>query len=164
MLQFIKMTFNDLNEIKKEGFTGLRKISDLFIDSSMLPDRNGVYLVLNLDNKLVKFLTIGSGGYFKGRNPNVSLAELKANWIDSTKVVYIGKAISLKTRLQQYFAFGQGKNIGHYGGRLIWQLNNSKDLVVCWRSLETNPREYEANLIKQFVSIHGKRPVANFKS
>ena len=157
------MDFNRIDEIKKLGFTGFKKMSELFLDSSMLPDSNGVYLVLNTDNKPGDFLTVGSGGHFKGKNPNISLAELKSNWVDSTKVVYIGKATSLKSRLRQYFGFGQGKNIGHYGGRLIWQLKYSRELVVCWKVLTTDPRKYEAELIQQFVSIYGLRPFANLK-
>ncbi|HTM66365.1 MAG TPA: hypothetical protein VL093_08600 [Flavipsychrobacter sp.] len=157
------MTFNDIDEIKKAGFTGFKKMGELFLDSSMLPDSNGVYLVLNIDNKPADFLTIGSGGHFKGKNPNISLTKLTANWVDNTKVVYIGKATSLKSRLRQYFGFGQGKNIGHYGGRLIWQLKYSNDLVVCWKALTTNPREFEADLIRQYVSIYGCRPFANLK-
>lgn len=155
------MNFNEIEEIKKAGFIRFKKMSELFIDSSMLPDTKGVYLVLNVDNKPGEFLTVGSGGHFKGRDPNISLAELKSNWVDNTKVVYIGKATSLKSRLRQYFGFGQGKNIGHYGGRLIWQIKYSKDLVVCWKSITTDPREYEADLIQQFISIYGCRPFAN---
>jgi len=155
------MTFNDIDEIKKAGFTGFKKMSELFLDSSMLPDNNGVYLVLNIDNKPGEFLTVGSGGHFKGKDPNISLADLKFNWVDNTKVVYIGKATSLRSRLRQYFGFGQGKNIGHYGGRLIWQLKYSKDLVVCWKTLSTDPREFEADLIQQFVKSFGCRPFAN---
>lgn len=155
------MNFNNIEEIKKAGFIGFKKMSELFLESSMLPDTNGVYIVLNVDNKPGEFLTVGSGGHFKGRDPNISLAELKTNWVDNTKVVYIGKATSLKSRLRQYFRFGQGKNIGHYGGRLIWQIKYSKDLVVCWKSITTDPREYEADLIQQFVSIYGCRPFAN---
>ena len=155
------MTFNNIEEIKEEGFIGFKKMSELFLDSSILPDNNGVYLVLNLDNKSAKFLKIGSGGYFKGKDPNISSAELEANWVENTKVVYIGKATSLRSRLRDYFRFGQGKNIGHYGGRLIWQLEYSSDLVVCWKSLTTNPREFEVDLIKQFITLFGCRPFAN---
>jgi hypothetical protein len=158
------MTFNDIDEIKKAGFIGFKKMSELFLDSSMLPDNNGVYLVLNIDNKPGEFLTIGSGGHFKGKDPNISLADLKSNWVDNTKVVYIGKATSLRSRLRQYFSFGQAKNIGHYGGRLIWQIKNSKDLVVCWKSLTTDPREFEADLIQQFVKTFGCRPFANLSN
>jgi hypothetical protein len=155
------MTFNDLDEIKKAGFTGFKKMNELFLDNSMLPDTNGVYLVLNIDNKPGEFLTVGSGGHFKGKDPNISLADLKFNWVDNTKVVYIGKATSLRSRLRQYFGFGQGKNIGHYGGRLIWQIKYSKDLVVCWKTLTTDPREFEVDLIQQFVKTYGCRPFAN---
>lgn len=155
------MNFNDVNEFKKAGFTGFKKMSDLFIDSTMLPNNNGVYLVLNMENKKGEFLNIGTGGYFKAKNPNISIDELNANWVDGTKVVYIGKATSLQSRLRQYFRFGQGKNVGHYGGRLIWQLKYSKELVVCWKTLDTDPRVFEADLIRKFVSTYGHRPFAN---
>ncbi len=150
------------------GFIGFKKMSELFEDSLIIPKIKGVYFVLNLDSKPLEFLEIGTGGYFKGKNPNISVDELKSNWIDNTKVVYIGKAgkdgsdATLQSRLRQYIKFGQGGNIGHYGGRLIWQLKNSKNLVVCWKELPTeDPRTVEANLIKQFVSIFSNRPFAN---
>jgi excinuclease UvrABC nuclease subunit len=81
--------------------------------------------------------------------------------VDNTKVVYIGKATSLRSRLREYFGFGQGKNVGHYGGRLIWQIKYSQDLIVCWKSLTIDPRQFEADLIKQFVQTYGCRPFAN---
>jgi hypothetical protein len=162
------MTFDNIEEIKKAGFTGFKTMKDLFLDSSMLPDSKGVYMVLSLDKKISEFLTIGTGGYFKGKNPNVSISELKNNWVDNSIVVYIGKAgkegsaATLKSRLRQYFRFGQGKKAGHLGGRLIWQLKNSRDLVVCWKALATqDPRIFEADLIRQFVAKFGKRPFAN---
>jgi hypothetical protein len=48
---------------------------------------------------------------------------LIANWVDGAEVVYIGKADQLKRRLTQFADFGGGKPIGHWGGRLIWQLH-----------------------------------------
>ena len=58
--------------------------------------------------------------------------------------------------------FGQGKNIGHYGGRLIWQLKHSGDLVICWKGLPTeDPRKVEVKLIQEFVSKYSNRPFAN---
>jgi hypothetical protein len=162
------MTFNDIEEIKKIGFTGFKKMSELFVDKSSLPKIKGVYMVLNLDNKPQEFLTVGTGGHFKGKNPNISNEELKTNWVDKTIVVYIGKAGSdsssatLQSRLKQYLAFGQGRNVGHWGGRLIWQLKNPNNLIVCWKALPTEyPRTFEANLIKQFVSKFSNRPFAN---
>jgi hypothetical protein len=157
------MNFKDINEFKQAGFIGFKEMIDLFNDSSIIPDSMGVYLVLKPDNMSCEFLTVGSGGYFKGKNPNVSIEELKRNWVDNTNVLYIGKATSLKSRLRLYFGFGQGKNVGHYGGRLIWQLSYSKELVVCWKVLTTDPREYELELIRKFVSIYGSRTFANLK-
>lgn len=155
------MNFNNIEEITKAGFTGFKKMGELFLDNSMIPEKNGVYLVLNINNKPGEFLQIGTGGHFKGKNPNIPLDDLKLNWVENSKVIYIGKATSLRSRLRQYFSFGQGRNIGHYGGRLIWQLSYSKELVVCWKTLASNPREYEAELIQQFTIQYGCRPFAN---
>jgi len=161
------MDFKGIDDIKKAGFTGFKTMRDLFSDSSSIPKIKGVYMVLN-PTKKGEFLTVGTGGHFKGKNPNVPISVLKANWVEDTLVVYIGKAgkdgssATLQSRLRQYFGFGQGKDIGHWGGRLIWQLKNSADLVVCWKALAANdPRTVEADLIQQFVAKFSKRPFAN---
>lgn len=162
------MDFNNIEEIKKAGFLGFKKMNDLFKDSSAIPKIKGIYLVLNPNYKKAEYLQIGTGGHFKGKNPNVLLEELKSNWVDNSLVVYIGKAGSetskatLNSRLKQYFGFGQGKNIGHWGGRLIWQLKNANELIVCWKPLSNeNPRTTESELIKKFVLEFSKRPFAN---
>jgi hypothetical protein len=162
------MNFNNIDDIKKAGFIGFKTMRELFVDSSQLPVIKGVYLVLNLDTKTPSYLQVGSGGHFKGKNPNVTISELKSNWVDKTIVVYIGKAGSdtssatLKSRLKQYFGFGQGKNIGHWGGRLIWQLATSNNLLVCWKPLPNeDPRTIEGKLIKDFVIQYSNRPFAN---
>jgi len=162
------MDFNNISDIKKAGFEGFKTMKDLFIDNSVLPSKKGVYLILNTDATLPAFLIKGTGGFFKGRDPNVSVELLNTSWVDQALVVYIGKAGSengsatLKSRLNQYFGFGQGKNIGHWGGRFIWQLASSSKLVVCWKQLpDQNPREYEKELIANFIKQFGKRPFAN---
>lgn len=76
-----------------------------------------------------EFLSHGTGGFFKGKDPNVSITELETNWVENTCVVYIGKAgTTLQKRLNQYLKFGNGQNIGHWGGRYIWQI---KIPVIC---------------------------------
>jgi len=161
------MDFNNLEQIKKAGFKGFKTMKELFEDSTSIPKIKGVYLVLNLSPK-INFLTVGTGGHFKGKNPNVPIETLKSNWVQDTLLVYIGKAgkdgssATLHSRLKQYFRFGQGNNVGHWGGRLIWQLKNSKDLVVCWKPLPTSdPRTVEQDLIRDFVSKYSRRPFAN---
>jgi len=165
---FDRFSFNNIDELKNNGFIGFKKISELFFDTSCIPTIKGIYIVLYQTKKPGDFLVEGTGGYFKRKNPNISIDLLKSNWVDKTIVVYIGKAgndsskATLKSRLSQYLGFGQGKSIGHYGGRLIWQLKNANDLVICWKPLVIeDPRKLENNLIQLFVSKYGKRPFAN---
>src|SRR5688572_22958978 len=127
------MTFNNIDELLQHGYLGFKTIGELQSDRTLIPDIRGTYLILKLQNHSAGFLQIGTGGYFKGKNPNVPILILQESWIEETIVVYIGKATSLKKRLRQYFSFGQGKSIGHYGGRYIWQLKYSSDLIVCWK-------------------------------
>ena len=143
-------------------------MSSLFLDASGIPNQMGVYLVINPSSTTPEFIEPGTGGFFKGKDPNVSFDTLKSNWVEKTVVVYIGKAgaigkdPTLRSRLKQYFSFGKGNNIGHYGGRLIWQLKNSSDLLIAWKPLTTEePRIVEANLIQDFVSQYSNRPFAN---
>lgn len=165
------MDFNNIDEIKEAGFVGFKKMNELFIDCSLIPKVKGIYLVLNPNYKTLKYLQIGTGGHFKGKNPNVSIDELKSNWVDSSLVVYIGKAGSstaratLYSRLRQYLRFGQGSNVGHWGGRLIWQLADSHNLLICWKALPNHdPREAESCLVADFKrQYNGKRPFANLQ-
>lgn len=154
------------DELMKAGFTGFKTVRQM-IDGglSSVTSAEGVYMILyfNPAGEMPKFLPVGTGGSFKGRNPNVSIEDLQDNWVDGTPVVYIGKATSLRSRLSQYMRFGQGANVGHYGGRYIWQIPHSENLVVCWKSTDTDSRVIEAELIRQFVSEFGKRPFANLR-
>jgi hypothetical protein len=162
------IAFNNITDIVKAGFVGFKTMQELFIDSSQLPSIKGVYLILNQSKTLPLFLSVGTGGHFKGKNPNISLAQLTSNWVEETLVVYIGKAggkgsnATLKSRIKQFLGFGQGKNIGHWGGRLIWQIAASQKLVVCWKPLTNeDPRQVEMELISAFVDQFGRRPFAN---
>lgn len=164
----IDIEFNDIEKLKKSGFLGFKSVTELIADPNILPNQMGIYLVLNLSNKKPEFLTKGVGGFFKGKDPNISITDLNKNWVEKSKVVYIGKAggingnATLRSRLKQYLKFGQGFNVGHYGGRLIWQLKNHSDLIFCWLTLtDTEPRELEKKLIADFIKEFGKRPFAN---
>ena len=158
-----KFQFRTIEELKKSGFSGFIKISDLRKNNSVIPQQMGVYMIVRESVKDPVFLETGSGGHFKGKNPNVTLGELKRNC-----VVYIGKAGSvssratLRSRLLQYLKFGDGMPVGHWGGRYIWQLEDHEDLLMCWKPLSgTDPSEYESNLIDAFRQIYGDRPFAN---
>ena len=68
------MDFNNLTSIKQSGFSGFNTVKELWRDKSHIPKVQGVYLVLN-PIKRIEYITPGVGGFFKGRNPNVSIPE-----------------------------------------------------------------------------------------
>lgn len=165
-----KMNFNDLTEIERNGFKGFKTVSELWIDRSPIPKTKGVYLIIDPNFIKTEFLPIGVGGFFKGKDPNVPISELKLNLIANSQVVYIGKAGSLtgqatlNSRLGQYLKFGQSKNIGHWGGRYIWQLKKYSDLIFCWKlTPNEDPREIEKSLLSQYIKNFGDRPFANLR-
>lgn len=164
----MNLNFKNIEDIKSAGFEGFIKISELSNDTKVIPKIRGVYMVLNLDNQAIDFLEVGTGGFFKNKNPNVEIEILNQNWIEDSIVVYIGKTggldskATLQSRIKQYLDFGKGKNVGHWGGRYIWQLKNAQNLVFCWKELPNeDPRAVEAKLIEDFKSIYKNRPFAN---
>ncbi len=165
------MDFSGTKGIAKNGFSGFVKVEALWADSSQIPKERGVYLVLNPTFEDCKFIVPGVGGFFKGKDPNVSIQELESNHVHGSVVVYIGKAGSLtgnatlQSRLRQYLKFGQGKNIGHWGGRYIWQILNHSNLVFCWKPiLDEDPRDVEKVMISEFLAKYGQMPFANLKA
>lgn len=162
------MNFNDINDIKVNGFLGFKTFNELWTNKSIIPKIKGVYLVINPTFDKTKFIVPGVGGFFKGKNPNVSIEKLKKNFVKNSQVVYIGKAGSLSggatlsSRLCQYLRFGQTKNVGHWGGRLIWQLGNYSDLIFCWKpTSDKDPRDVEKQLLCSYIKQFGARPFAN---
>lgn len=130
------------------------------IRTGTCPSTGGVYVIAY--SEPAAFVERSCGGWFKGKDPTVSRDALIANWVDSAEVVYIGKADRLKRRLAQFADFGAGKAIGHWGGRLIWQLANVEALRVAWKETPGRvPAEVEAELIAAFRESHGKPPFAN---
>lgn len=162
------MNFNEIDEIKKNGFWGFKPVKDLWENKKGIPKEMGVYLVIDPNFKNTEFIKPGVGGFFKGKDPNVSIAELKINHVPKSQVVYIGKAggstvkATLHSRLGQYLSFGKTKNVGHAGGRYIWQLKEHENLIFCWKVISNKePVNVERDLINQFIDQFGKMPYAN---
>ncbi len=161
-------SFKTLADIEDQGFVGFLKISDLMRDSSKIPDKPGVYMVIYEGSGTPTFLETGTGVFHKDKNPNVGFPVLIKNWVKNTVVLYIGKAggsdydTTLSKRLKDYLRFGKGASVGQYGGRLIWQIKNSGDLLICWKTMiPGEPRNVEAELISEFAAYYEKRPFAN---
>lgn len=164
------MDFNSKNSIKENGFYGFKTVQELWENHSVIPKKKGVYLVINPTFEQTEFINPGVGGFFKGKDPNVSFDELSKNHVENSQVVYIGKAGSLtgnatlKSRLWQFLRFGQTQDVGHWGGRLIWQLKNHPNLVFAWKDTpQTDPRSVEKELIQLFINQFGNLPFANLR-
>ena len=180
------MEYRTIGDLKEAGFEGFCSVADLRKDLSGIPVVQGVYIVVYEGDGMPEFLERGTGGKRmrkrKGvrveEDPNRPISELKSNWVDGTCVVYIGKAggvdakgkksnSKLQKRISDYLDFGNGVSVGHWGGRLIWQIKDSKDLLFCWKAIpeqEGNPVEIEKEFIADFKRQYGgKRPFANLK-
>ena len=58
--------------LEAQGFEGFRPIGELMNGvKSVIPAQMGVYVVLREDNTKPVFVTKGTGGFFKGKDPNV---------------------------------------------------------------------------------------------
>lgn len=126
------------------------------------PEVGGVYVVARDEASVPSFLATSCGGWFKDRDPTVSLDEVHANWVEGAEIVYIGKANNIRRRLKEFAKFGAGHRIGHWGGRLIWQLEESSRLLVAWKPTPgIDPLVYEAQLLAEFRAEYGKPPFAN---
>ncbi|HVX28920.1 MAG TPA: hypothetical protein VHA53_00465, partial [Nitrolancea sp.] len=69
----------------------------------------------------------------------------------------------LRRRLDEYRRYGAGEPVAHTGGRYIWQLADSRELLVAWRE-EPAALALEQSLIQSFKAMHdGKRPFANLR-
>ncbi len=121
------MDFNEIG-LKQAGFEGFRTVTDL-LDAGVrreIPAGNGVYVVTYSGKQPPEFLKTSTGGCFKGKDPTFELDELRVRWIKLARVVYIGMTgdgprAGLRTRIRALVRYGTGHNIGHAGGRALWQ-------------------------------------------
>lgn len=163
------MNNKELEYLKQNGFVGFVSITNLTRIISQVTNDGGVYVILRESDNQPCFLERGTGGFFKGKDPNVSKKELQKNWNDGSSIVYIGKAghsSGLRNRLTQLLRFGQGEPVGHWGGRLIWQLSDSSDLIVCWKVIQnktTDPEDVEKKMILEYKAEIGQFPFANLR-
>lgn len=154
----------EIEMYKNDGFKGFIPGKTLRSNASSVPSEPGVYIVVRDSECAPTFLATGTGGHFKGKNPNVDISELQDNYVDDSKVVYIGKANNLSKRIGQLLCFGAGEAVGHWGGRYLWQLSDAEDLLIAWKETPgKEPRQVEKSMIEDFCARHGKLPFANRK-
>lgn len=91
------MEFKDIENLKVAGFKGFVPVSVLKTTgiyskdgaADMELDKAGVYMVVRDTTGAPSFRGIGTGGYFKGKNPNVPIRELENEWVVGETVIYI---------------------------------------------------------------------------
>lgn len=157
----------DVPGLREAGFEGFESVATLRRTRlGSVPSKSGVYAIVRDSRLTPQFLSTSTGGWFKGLDPSDPIDILENNWVKDATVVYIGKAGSeagaatLRSRLKQLLDFGAGKAVGHRGGRFLWHLADSVDLLVCWR-LSAHPRDEEIQLLAGFRRLHGGLPYAN---
>lgn len=166
------MQFDEERVIEEilNGFMQVGKIKDWENWIDKVPQKKGVYVIIRTSMDAPTFCKVGTGGFFKGKDPNINIEELAQKWRHSNnKILYVGRAnydddnpkvakcaSTLKSRLKEYMRFGHGKKVGHKGGRYIWQLADAKELDV-WYKVCDNPQTVESELIKKY------EPFANLK-
>ncbi len=164
------MDFASIDGLLAAGFRGFETVASLRESSGVgVPEQRGVYLVLRTEVGPPTFLDVSAAGRLKGKDPTVPLDSLAENWVDGALVLYIGQAgggesvQTLRQRIRSLLMFGAGSAVGHWGGRLLWQVAGSDDFAVCWRPEGcTDPEEQEGRLIREFKEDHGgMRPFAN---
>ena len=129
-----------------------------------MPRGPAAYVVYLPARREVNFRDASPAGRFKGRDPTVPVEALRAKWMPGAQIVYIGKADVANRRLAQFARFGAGEPVAHWGGRYIWQLRDSDELLVAWHAITWNEpaRDFEKRLLAHFGRLHGgRRPFAN---
>lgn len=168
-IQALPIRFDSLDDLRSAGFSGFDTVAVLVASRlKQVPEKPGIYIVARCSQDPPEFLPQSPAGHFKGRDPSVPLTDLRGAWVTGTRVLYIGKAggtgkkSTLRSRLRAYVAHGAGRRATHWGGRYIWQLADSADLIIAWQVQGVaEPRDVERGLILQFEACFGAKPFAN---
>lgn len=150
-----------------DGFTGFRALDEL--DLMRIPQGPGIFAILYAGGFEPAFLNKSTAGTFKKKDPSLKVAELEAEWIVGTPVLYLGKASAgsqgnrgLRKQIQEFMDYGRGRPTVVWDARLIWQLRDALDLVVAWKEFPASDvNSAEAAYHADFVSAHGRLPFAN---
>jgi hypothetical protein len=150
----------DRRALERLGFVGFVPFSAL----KDVPKGGGVYAIIRESKRPPTYLDRSVGGTFRG-DPTEDVSTLKAKWVKSAAVLYLGKGVSLHTRVSAYARFGAGsRSATHWGGRYIWQLSDSAKLLVAWKECAQGetPEGLEQDVVRLFKEQHGGRlPFAN---
>lgn len=152
-------------ELYERGFRGFKSVEKLWQGRfNSVPAPPGVYLTFWPFKSRAAFLLASPAFCMNGNDPTVDVDILENRWERGCPTLYIGKGSNLKRRLFEFVAFGKGFPVRHWGGRYVWQLARSRDLIICWMETpEADPRVVEMELINQYEEEFGHLPFANLR-
>jgi len=154
--------------LKEFKYLGLIKdLKSINYDWGQVPSTSGVYIIVYKRLNRPRFLVEGTGGWFRKKNPNVSIEKLNDKWINfesnEDRILYIGQSSNLRKRMKLFVRFGKGSPVGKWGGRYIWQIAGVDKLEVYFKETDA-PREKEKQLIRSFKNSHKEKlPFANLQ-
>lgn len=153
------------SDLEARGFGSFLAVSRLLEGPiNEISRETGVYVVVRSDTSKASFLSKNLGGHFKGNDPTVPVSLLEQRWVHGTEVLYFGKADQLRRRIHQLCRFSKGEPVGHWGGRLLWQVEGSKEFLVGWLPTpDDDPFTVEGELIDEFHDRFGSLPFANIQ-
>jgi hypothetical protein len=129
-----------------------------------IPTKPGNYIVVRRAKGDPKFKAHSEAGRFKGKDPTVSVSELVSQWVSGAQVLYVGQTGNLSKRIRQLCDFAAGKPVGHWGGRILWQVHGSEAFELWWQvDLAKDPESTKRRLLRSFVDAHGRLPFANLR-
>ena len=133
--------------------------------STALPRLPGVYSVSYDEARPKTWPNESCGGWYKQRDPAVDPTRLDLEWVDGTDIVYLGRTDrTLAKRIGEFARFGSGQPVGHWGGRLIWQLPRPELVMIGWLALDAGLAvERESALLAEFFRTFGRLPFANLR-
>ncbi|MGD9958812.1 hypothetical protein [Nocardioides sp.] len=159
----------DQKSLEDKGLVGWIRWADWPPPKKELPaSAGGVYVLFRRSQSEPRFLDRSTGATHKKRDPSLGRDALTANGVPAANVVYIGKADHhrLRGRLNEYQAMGAKPTGSHWGGRLIWQLSDSRKLLVAYLVLPPTdiPRNVETKMIEGFRRRYGKPPLRTIRT
>ena len=166
---YVKYSIKNLREYGFVGFVPLEDWDESQVSDITQPDVEGVYVVVREATDVPAFL---DEDHRKPRSKRWS-AEAAANrWVLGVQVLYFGKGPlrsskakrrkGLARRVGELQRHGYRGGANHYGGKLLWQIDDAGALLIAWKPLaEGESATIESGLIRGFDRIMGREPYAN---
>lgn len=161
----------DVERLREAGFCGFHAVSHLHRTRCLeVPVERGLYAAVRDSDQPPQFMARSVGGRYRQQDPTVAVPVLEAAWVEGAQVLYLGRAAGpgvrslLQQRVKRFLRFGQGKAVGHAGGRFVWQLCDHAAVRIAWKCTgDEDPAVAEAALLEGFTRRHGRLPFAHLR-